>query len=102
MLSSFLLSIRVLLVQKFISETLNLSSMRVSAILNALGKKKMNSRKQSSIDHGQIVVSLTGRKTNGANNYCEKIQSSYAHVFEQMGEEDTQKFIELMTKFMSH
>ena len=47
-------------------------------------------------------MTLTEKGQKSAKNSYGKMQEKLIHVFEQMGEEDTKKFIELMEKFMTY
>lgn len=85
---------------KNIAEHLNLSSARVAAILGSLEKKGLIVRDISPTDRRRITVTLTEKGREEANAKIQMMRKRMIKVFEEMGEEDTEQFIILMTKFV--
>lgn len=85
---------------KLIAQHLHLSSARVAAILGSLEKKGLIVRNMSATDRRRITVTLTEKGQAEAQAKVQRMKKRMIKVFEEMGEEDTEQFIQLMTKFM--
>lgn len=78
-----------------ISEAMRSTKGRVSAILNSLEKKGFVGREIDRDNRRNIIVTLTD---SGRDHVMEELGECYrivAHVFEELGEEDSKKFVEL-------
>lgn len=78
-----------------ISEAMRSTKGRVSAILNSLEKKGFVGREIDRDNRRNIIVTLTD---SGRDHVMEELRECYrivAHVFEELGEEDSKKFVEL-------
>ncbi|SJZ79131.1 DNA-binding transcriptional regulator, MarR family [Pilibacter termitis] len=86
---------------KMIAEMMNVSKPRIALILNALEKKGEILRKPSKTDRRQVLVSITEKGILRVNESKNEWRETLYKVFEEMGEEDTRKFIELIQQFMT-
>lgn len=84
---------------KFLAESLNLSSARIAALLGTLEKKGQIVRTIDSNDRRRIKVTLTDEGKKFAEIGKREMRDKIIQVFEQMGEEDTELFIQLIEKF---
>lgn len=78
-----------------ISEAMKSTKGRISAILNSLEKKGFIGREIDKDNRRNIIVTLT---ESGRDYVMKELQECYrivAHVFEELGEEDSKKFVEL-------
>ncbi|MCL2113575.1 MarR family winged helix-turn-helix transcriptional regulator [Lactococcus protaetiae] len=76
------------------------STARVATILNNLEEKGLVTREISREDRRKILVSITGKGRDKADaSRCRFIQN-IARIFEEMGEERTQNFIENFQLFI--
>lgn len=78
-----------------ISEAMRSTKGRVSAILNSLEKKGFVGREIDRDNRRNIIVTLTD---SGRDYVMKELRECYrivAHVFEELGEEDSKKFVEL-------
>ena len=78
-----------------ISEAMRSTKGRVSAILNSLEKKGFVGREIDRDNRRNIVVTLTD---SGRDYVMKELRECYrivAHVFEELGEKDSKKFVEL-------
>lgn len=87
---------------KHLAESLNLSSARIAVLLGSLEKKGQIVRDMDPEDRRRINVSLTKCGKKAANAEKKQMHDKIIHIFNQMGEEDTKKFVELMTKFVDY
>ncbi|MBP1040706.1 transcriptional regulator [Vagococcus sp. BWB3-3] len=87
---------------KHIAESLNLSSARIAVLLGSLEKKGQIVRNMDPNDRRRINVTLTECGKKQANTEKKKMSDKVIAVFNQMGEEDTKKFVELITKFIDY
>ncbi|MBQ2886732.1 MAG: MarR family transcriptional regulator [Alphaproteobacteria bacterium] len=78
-----------------ISEAMKSTKGRISAILNSLEKKGFISREIDKDNRRNIIVTLSD---SGRDYVVKELRECYrivAHVFEELGEEDSNKFVEL-------
>ena len=78
-----------------ISEAMKSTKGRISAILNSLEKKGFIGREIDKDNRRNIIVTLTD---SGRDYVMKELRECYrivAHVFEELGEEDSNKFVEL-------
>ena len=78
-----------------ISEAMRSTKGRVSAILNSLEKKGFVGREIDRDNRRNIIVTLTD---SGRDYVMKELRECYrivAHVFEELGEEDSNRFVEL-------
>lgn len=85
---------------KHLAEALNLSSARIAALLGSLEKKGQITRDMDPKDRRRIQVTLTNCGKEVANVEKKEMHDKMIKIFNQMGEADTKKFLELMTKFV--
>ena len=81
-----------------ISEAMNSTKGRVSAVLNALEKKGEVTRAIDKDNRRNIIVTLTD---SGREHVMNELQSGYrtmTHIFEELGEQDSGEFIRMLTK----
>ena len=79
-----------------ISEAMNSTKGRVSAVLNALEKKGEVTREIDKDNRRNIIVTLTD---SGKEHVM--LQSGYrtmTHIFEELGEQDSGEFIRMLTR----
>jgi DNA-binding MarR family transcriptional regulator len=81
-----------------ISEELGLSKSALTAILNSLEEKKYIERELSKEDRRMIMLKLTEKSVALHEEYHSKVNSSILNLANYLGEEDTEKFIQLITK----
>lgn len=87
---------------KHIAEALNLSSARIAVLLGSLEKKGQVVRNMDPDDRRRINVTLTECGKKQANAEKKEMSDKMIKIFNQMGKEDTVKFVELMTKFIDY
>ena len=83
-----------------ISEAMNSTKGRVSAVLNALEKKGEVTREIDKDNRRNIIVTLT---SSGREHVMNELQSGYrtmTHIFEELGEQDSGEFIRMLTKVL--
>ena len=81
-----------------ISEAMNSTKGRVSAVLNALEKKGEITREIDKDNRRNIIVTLTD---SGRDHVMNELQSGYrtmTHIFEELGEQDSGEFIRMLTR----
>ena len=81
-----------------ISEAMNSTKGRVSAVLNALEKKGEVTREIDKDNRRNIIVTLTD---SGREHVMNEFQSGYrtmTHIFEELGEQDSGEFIRMLTR----
>lgn len=84
---------------KMLAEALHLSSARIATILGSLEKKGLVTRTISPEDRRRITVTMTKKGQQFANQKSKEATTRIIQIFEQMGEEDTNRFVELIEKF---
>ena len=84
---------------KMLAEALHLSSARIATILGGLEKKELITRTISSKDRRRITVTLTEKGQQFASQKAKEATARIVQIFEQMGEEDTNRFVELIEEF---
>ncbi len=82
-----------------LSAALNASTARISALLGALEKKGQIVRNIDINNRRNILVTITESGRIRAESELRKMKSSMTQVFTDMGEEDTEEFIRLTSKF---
>lgn len=87
---------------KHLAEKLNLSSARIAALLNTLEKKGQITRSMDPNDRRRVSVTLTQAGKEIALAEKEKLKQRAISIFNKMGEEDTTKFMELLTIFIGY
>lgn len=78
-----------------ISEAMKSTKGRISAILNSLEKKGFIGREIDKDNRRNIIVTISG---SGRDYVMKELLECYrivAHVFEELGEKDSKKFVEL-------
>ena len=78
-----------------ISEAMKTTKGRISAILNSLEKKGFIGREIDKDNRRNIIVTLSD---SGRDYVMKELRECYrivAHVFEELGEEDSNRFVEL-------
>lgn len=81
-----------------ISEAMKSTKGRISAILNSLEKKGFIGREIDKDNRRNIIVTLSD---SGRNYVMKELQECYhivAHAFEELGEEDSKRFVGLMER----
>ena len=81
-----------------ISEAMNSTKGRVSAVLNALEKKGEVTREIDKDNRRNIIVTLTD---SGREHVMNELHSGYrtmTHIFEELGEQDSGEFIRMLTR----
>lgn len=81
-----------------ISEELGLSKSALTAILNSLEEKNLIERQLSKEDRRMIMLKLTDKSVALHVEYHGKVNSSILNLANYLGEEDTEKFIQLISK----
>ena len=82
-----------------LSEALNSSTARISALLNVLEKKDQIHREIDVTNRRNILVTITPDGIQRVKDELTEMHNNMAKVFEEMGEEDTYEFIRLSRKF---
>ena len=83
-----------------ISCEMNISTARVTAILNTLEEKKMIERKIDDIDRRKIQVKLTNKGLKEAKKHNDKVINNLIDMFELLGKEDSEEFVRIITKIV--
>ena len=78
-----------------ISEAMRSTKGRVSAILNSLEKKGFIDREIDKDNRRNIIVTLTDSGREYVTNELQECYKIVSHVFEELGEKDSRKFVEL-------
>ncbi|MFT8705254.1 MarR family winged helix-turn-helix transcriptional regulator [Bifidobacterium aquikefiricola] len=78
------------------------SSARISAILGALEKKGLITRRIDPDDRRNILVTITDQGKERINNNHREMRETLKWVFEQMGEGKTHDFLKLMNEFVTY
>ena len=81
-----------------ISEAMKSTKGRISAILNSLEKKGFIGREIDKDNRRNIIVTLSD---SGRDYVVKELRECYrivAHIFEELGEEDSNKFVELIER----
>ena len=68
---------------------------RISAILNSLEKKGFIGREIDKDNRRNIIVTLTDSGREYVTNELKECYKIISHVFEELGEKDSKKFVEL-------
>ena len=87
---------------KQLAEALKLSSARIAVVLGSLEKKGQIIRHMDPNDRRRINVTLTACGKKAANAHKKEMRDKIIWIFNQMGEEDTKKFIELTATFIGY
>ncbi|GGH11652.1 MarR family winged helix-turn-helix transcriptional regulator [Paenibacillus segetis] len=82
-----------------LSEALNSSTARISALLGALEKKGQIRREIDKSNRRNILVTITEAGRERAEAEMNEIEGRMAKVFTEMGEADTAEFIRLIKLF---
>ncbi|OJU08385.1 MAG: MarR family transcriptional regulator [Clostridiales bacterium 43-6] len=82
-----------------LSAALHASTARISALLGALEKKGQIVRNIDINNRRNILVTITEAGRIRAETELKKMKNSMTRVFTDMGEEDTEEFIRLTSKF---
>lgn len=80
------------------SKLFKVSSARISRTLNSLEKKNYIKRIDSLDDKRVTFIELTESGTNEAKYLKEKYYSSLNNLFKELGDDDSEKIIELLNK----
>jgi len=83
---------------KEISEFFNISSARVASILNRLETKELINRYINPADRRQIIINVTKKGRIESEDLYNKHLNITTKIFEQLGEEDTRKGLEILLK----
>lgn len=75
---------------------------RISAILSALERKGWIVRTIDPSNRRRVLVSLTDSGTEAIEEHRKMIDACTAWVFDHMGDEDTERFLQLLAEFMSY
>lgn len=75
---------------------------RISAILSALERKGWIVRTVDPSNRRRVLVSLTDSGTKAIEEHRKMIDTCTAWVFDHMGDEDTERFLQLLAEFMSY
>lgn len=78
-----------------ISEAMKSTKGRISAILNSLEKKGFIGREIDKDNRRNIIVTLTDSGREYVTNKLQECYKIVSHVFEELGEKDSRKFVEL-------
>ncbi|MHC5228808.1 MarR family winged helix-turn-helix transcriptional regulator [Enterococcus sp. LJL99] len=87
---------------KQLADALNLSSARIAVVLGNLEKKGQIIRKIDQEDRRRINVTLTEAGKKVAKTQKKQMRDKVIQIFEQMGEKDTEQFIELIAQFVDY
>lgn len=83
-----------------LSEKLNSSKARISAILNSLEKKGEITREIDKENRRNIKVTITERGKEHITNELKQGYNFFSKALTKMGKEDTEQFISLIKKFL--
>lgn len=83
-----------------LSEKLNSSKARISAILNSLEKKGEITREIDKENRRNIKVTITERGKEHIMNELKQGYNFFSKALTKMGKEDTEQFISLIKKFL--
>jgi len=78
-----------------ISGEMNISSARVAAILNNLESKGFIERQIDKTDRRRILVELTKKGEEKAENHNEEVIAKIAKMLELLGEQDAREFVRI-------
>ena len=83
---------------KMICNELGLSKSALTAVLNSLEEKNFIERKLSKDDRRMILITLTEKASNFHEQFHLSMQNTLLNLAESLGEEETDKLIELLKK----
>ena len=81
-----------------LADLMNVSTARVACILNSLESKKLIRRLADKFDKRKIFVALTKLGRESIEKQHDAVVSYFAEFFKSIGQEDTQKYLELTNK----
>lgn len=81
-----------------ISEAMKSTKGRISAILNSLEKKGFIGREIDKDNRRNIIVTLSDSGKEYVMNELQECYHIVAHAFEELGEEDSKRFVGLMER----
>lgn len=81
-----------------ICDKLGFSKSSLTAILNSLEEKELIERTLSKDDRRMIFINLTAQSKQLLNSYHNDVNNYLTNLADFLGEEDTEKFIELLKK----
>ncbi len=93
-------SINTLVTPGDISEEMSISSARVATILNNLEKKGLVERKIDTIDRRRILVALTRKGEEQAENSNRKVINQIEKMLKLLGEEDAKEFVRITARIV--
>ena len=82
-----------------LSAALRSSTARISALLGALEKKGQIERDIDKTNRRNILVTITDSGRKRVKNEMGMIRDSMSHIFNEMGEKDTEDFLRLTKRF---
>lgn len=84
-----------------ISDEMEISTARVTAILNNLEDKKLIERKIDKKDRRKIQVKLTILGEEKANKHNEDVIQHIVDMFKLLGKEDSREFVRIVSKIVN-
>lgn len=81
-----------------LSDTLSLVPGRMTDILKNLEKKGLIIREKDPDDKRRVLVSITKDGLSYVKNKREQVRVQYSSIYQELGEKDTLKLIELLNK----
>ena len=82
-----------------LTEQLNISKPAISQMLNVLEEKGLIERKTNSTDRRLTNVWITEEGNQILAKHMQQFMSYVGTVFEKMGQEDSERFVDLLDKF---
>lgn len=99
---NYLLHSNTTVIPSDISSSMETSTARTAAALNALEDKKLITRDINKDDRRQILVSLTDEGRQLAESYEKEYLQKGARLFEVLGEQDAKEFLRIVGKIAKH
>lgn len=83
-----------------VSKTLNMTSPRVSNILNSLEKKEYIKRDFSTIDRRKVYISMTNKGNKYVKDNISKTNELLSKSLEKIGEDDAKELIRIINRLI--
>ncbi|MDR0846917.1 MAG: transcriptional regulator [Lactobacillales bacterium] len=84
----------------YLKEELGSSTARIAMLLKTLEEKEMITRTADEADKRKVIVRITPKGEKHAIESHERVNQKTADVFEEMGADEAEKFIELFQKYI--
>ena len=82
-----------------LSEALQSSTARISAVLGKLEKKKQIVREIDTSNRRNILVTITSAGRERSQTFMQQMRNNLISVLTEMGEQDASEFVRLATRF---